>query len=592
MRFYKRTSIGKRVLITLGVIILLFSAISAVTVYYLFSIESDINAVYNVYLKSANFLVEADRDAYQSSLAVCQAFDVTDAEKLKSSIKDVTENLDQVLMRFGKFESIILAQWGKKDEFFDQFHAQYDIWKRHTSTVVGMLGAKDFGAARNLYYGEYSKAFSVMRDAMDKLTGKTLDEAEREYQDILRSGAESRLFLLVMLGFTLASALLLGFVMTVSITRPVRDSVRLASNLSKGELDATPNPDYLSQRNEIGELARAQNEMILKLRSVISDVAKGAEQVASGSQQLASTASELSAGASNQAASVEEISSSMEEMGSNIRQSSDNAMQTEKIAMKVSEDAKVSGTTVTEAVSAMREIAERISIIEEIARQTNLLALNAAIEAARAGDAGKGFAVVAQEVRKLAERSQVAAGQISELSAKTVAISSSAGKLLVDLVPEIQKTSELVQEISASAKEQAGGVDQVSKAILQFDSIVQQNASASEEMASTSEELSAQAEKLVSVTRFFTFGEEGGRRASERTPRDSKRAGALPAPAARTEARQAKKARPEDGERTPGARKPGEPKREEGPSDAGPSRGITLRGVDAPGISDDDFEEM
>ena len=186
----------------------------------------------------------------------------------------------------------------------------------------------------------------------------------------------------------------------------------------------------------------------------------------------------------------------MEEMASNINQNADNAMQTEKIAMKAALDAEESGKAVTEAVSSMNEIASKISIIEEIARQTNLLALNAAIEAARAGEHGKGFAVVASEVRKLAERSQNAAGEISELSASSVDIAEKAGDMLLKLVPDIKKTAELVQDISAASREQNNGVNQINNAIIQLDSVVQQNASASEEMASSAEELSGQAEQL------------------------------------------------------------------------------------------------
>jgi methyl-accepting chemotaxis protein len=219
----------------------------------------------------------------------------------------------------------------------------------------------------------------------------------------------------------------------------------------------------------------------------------------------------MSQGAIEQAAAAEEASASMEEMAANIRQTADNAGQTERIARQSAADAQTSGRSVDTAVDAVRRIAQRIAVVQEIARQTDLLALNAAIEAARAGEHGRGFAVVASEVRKLAERSQIAAAEIGTLSAETLDAAEHAGQMLARLVPDIKKTAELVEEISAACREQDSGARQVNSAIQQLDKITQQTTGASEEVSSTSEELAAQAEALQQTIAFFRLAGQSGR---------------------------------------------------------------------------------
>jgi methyl-accepting chemotaxis protein len=236
---------------------------------------------------------------------------------------------------------------------------------------------------------------------------------------------------------------------------------------------------------------------------LVADILGIVEQVYSGNEEISTTSQQLSQGATEQAASAEEVSSSVEEMAATIRQNSDNSLTTEKISKKAAADAGEGNEAVGAATKAMGEIASKIGIIDEIARQTNLLALNAAIEAARAGDAGRGFAVVASEVRKLAERSQRAAGEISELSRGTVDTTTKASELIQNIVPDIRHTSELVQEIAAASKEQSSGVEQIGKAVIQLDTVIQQNASASEELAGMAEELSSQSEHLIDAMRFF-----------------------------------------------------------------------------------------
>jgi len=291
------------------------------------------------------------------------------------------------------------------------------------------------------------------------------------------------------------------------LSRPLVHGVRFAGTVADGDLTADLD---IRQKDEIGMLSDALRNMVSRLKGVVAEVQTAADNAASGSEEMSSSAQEMSQGASEQAASLEEVSSSMEQMGANIQLNADNAAQTEKIALRTAQDAEDGGRQVKDTVAAMRNIAEKIDIIQEIARQTDLLALNAAIEAARAGEAGKGFAVVASEVRKLAERSGEAAKEINALSISSVDVAETAGRMLEKIVPDIRKTADLVQEISAASKEQTAGADQINKALQQLDDVVQQNASAAEEVSSTAEELSAQAIQLQETMGFFNVSGDMG----------------------------------------------------------------------------------
>ena len=293
--------------------------------------------------------------------------------------------------------------------------------------------------------------------------------------------------------------------MTTSITRPVRVAAGAAKRLAQGDMTVIiPH----GSKDEVGQMMDAMRDMVTRLAQVVGEVRASADSLSSVSEEVSATAQTMSQSSSEQAASVEETSASVEQMTASITQNTENARVTDDMAVHAAKQAVEGGAAVEQTVEAMKQIARKIGIIDDIAYQTNLLALNAAIEAARAGEHGKGFAVVAGEVRKLAERSQIAAQEIGEMAGSSVAVAEKAGKLLTEIVPAIKKTSDLVQEIAAASQEQSSSVGQINTAVTQLSQITQQNASSSEELAATAEEMSSQAENLQQIVAFFKM--EGG----------------------------------------------------------------------------------
>ncbi|MBF0628038.1 MAG: HAMP domain-containing protein [Magnetococcales bacterium] len=349
--------------------------------------------------------------------------------------------------------------------------------------------------------------------------------------EIQEKKAEEQIASVIMLIFSSSlGAVLLGGVIAFLIARAVSGAlnkgVAFAQSIARGDLTATID---LDQKDEIGQLANALKEMSAKLREVIGEVSTAAAQVSLGSNEISNTAQSLSQGVTEQAASVETTSHALAAISGSCQLNTDSSNTTQTIALKASEDAAKGGEAVNQAVTAMKEIASKISIIEEIARQTNLLALNAAIEAARAGEHGKGFAVVAAEVRKLAERSQTAAGEISHLSASSVSISEEAGSIIGKLVPDIQETANRIQGITECSRQQRDGISDIGQSIQQLETVVQQTAGSSEELAATAEELSSQADMMAQSIAFFNVGQSAPAAARKRAPaRQAPKA--LPAP--------------------------------------------------------------
>jgi methyl-accepting chemotaxis protein len=343
-------------------------------------------------------------------------------------------------------------------------------------------------------------AYLASAKALQRFQGELLEASGRQAHSNYES---ARLMMLSAAAAAVLAALIAAWLITLNLTRQLGGEPGYVAALVKQVADGDLAIAINLRNGDSGSLLASLKEMVGKLAQIIGEVRNSADNLASASEQVSATAQAMSQATSEQAASVEETSASIEQMSASINQNTENAKVTDGMASKAAKEATEGGESVQQTVAAMKQIAQRIGIIDDIAYQTNLLALNAAIEAARAGEHGKGFAVVAAEVRKLAERSQIAAQEIGQLSSSSVELAEKAGKLLDAMLPSINKTSDLVQEISAASEEQASGVAQINTAMIQLNQITQQNASSSEELAATAEEMSGQAEQLQQAMSFF-----------------------------------------------------------------------------------------
>ncbi len=426
----------------------------------------------------------------------------------KSRLQELSAEIDQRQQEMdGRLEKIRSLEDEKGLEAWDDFDAKWSDYRKAFKKIRHLTVNVMTDSSSSLAYGisstEAREAAAETASVITKLNKKT--EAGLKEINIVSTllFEEGKTFMLTSLIIAIAVAGAMAFWIIGSIVNSLNQANKVLKSVAAGDLTVDIE---IKNKDEIGILLLNLRGMVEKLKEVISSVTSAADNIASASEQMSGSSQQMSEGSTEQAASAEEVSSSMEEMAANIQQNTDNAQQTEKIALQAADDVQEGSKAVNQTVDSMKKIAEKISIIGEIARQTNLLALNAAVEAARAGEHGKGFAVVAAEVRRLAERSQVAANEINELSSSSVAIADKSGKLLEQIVPNIQKTSRLVQEISAASMEQNAGAEQVNNAIQQLNQVIQQNAAGAEEMASSSEELSSQAEQLKDTISYFNVG--------------------------------------------------------------------------------------
>lgn len=497
----KNWKIGTRIGVGFGMIILIAAAIGLFATNRTGAIQSSTDKVALGSLPRI-YLMGQIQSHVESGLALVYQDMNASAPEQRSSIEHQIQAIaDENNTLLADYDKLIVTEKGR--ELFNDAKADRQNYNAYRDEILSVVrsGSPDARKrALDMLESKGKPLFDKAIESQNKLVtyNKELsDESAAEAQKVVTS---TRLGIYSFLVLAVIIAIGIAIFIIRSITRPLAHAVEIVQKVSSGEL---PNQVDVDSTDELGQMLRAVNTMIENLKRTVIDVTETAASVASGSEQMSATAQQLSQGASEQAASAEECTASMEEMGASVQQNADNAKQTERLATKAAEDAISSGAAVNETVLAMKDIAEKISIIDEISRKTDLLALNAAVEAARAGEHGKGFAVVASEVRKLAERSQTAAAEISRLTSDGVRRADSAGLLLTQLVPDIRKTAELVREIAAASAEQGTGANQVSKAMQQLDQVIQQNASASEEMSSAADVLSSQAETLQKAISFF-----------------------------------------------------------------------------------------
>ena len=463
--------------------------------------------MYSNEVLGVSYIKEANIDLIYIARARGNALLASTPEQRAKSIDEMNKSVDLLKSNMEKARPLIATEKGK--QLLDNFSRTWEAYLHDQAALMPLLNA----AKLDEHDPALTAAMATIREKAN-----TLDEVMTDLSQLKEAAAkqasdetaalyqQSRSVMIGTIIAALGLGAVLGFIISRGVSNPVRQALDAANRLADGDLTVRIES---KNKDEVGQLLRAIQNMIDKLSNVVGEVNSGAEALAGAAEEVSATAQSLSQASSEQAAGVEETSASIEQMTASITQNTENARVTDGMAQQAANQASDSGEAVKATVSAMKQIAQKIGIIDDIAYQTNLLALNAAIEAARAGEHGKGFAVVAAEVRKLAERSQVAAQEISTVAGSSVELAERAGALLDAMVPNIRKTSELVQEITAASEEQSSGVGQINVAVGQLSQTTQQNASSSEELAATAEEMSGQSEQLRQAMTFFRLAAGG-----------------------------------------------------------------------------------
>ncbi|WP_164964122.1 methyl-accepting chemotaxis protein [Rubrivivax sp. JA1026] len=483
------------------VVLLLMAALGVYSITRLAVVNGSTVDLADNWLPSVRLVMTAKAQLNRARVLEYRAVVSDDRQETEVTEKEYAENLDLLKKSLADYRKLLSSP--EEHKLYEVFTTAFEAYVAQHPRIAELALKNAQTEARAVLNGESRTHYNTMRATADKLADINVAGAGEAAAMAAATYDSARLWTIGIIAGCSLLALGMALIITRSITRQVGGEpayvVDIANSVAQGDLT----PDIRVRQGDDNSILAAVKSMVGRLSQVVTEVNQSAEALAGASEEVSATAQSLSQAASEQAAGVEETSASMEQMTASIAQNTENAKVTDGMATKASTEAQEGGEAVKSTVSAMKQIAQKISIIDDIAYQTNLLALNAAIEAARAGEHGKGFAVVAAEVRKLAERSQVAAQEIGDVASSSVELAERAGHLLDQIVPNIQKTSDLVQEIAAASQEQSTGVGQINAAVTQLSQTTQQNASSSEELAATAEEMSSQAEQLQQAMAFF-----------------------------------------------------------------------------------------